>query len=278
MRRHTRILRTLPAIAFGALICGCTAIPEDQAQNAGQPAPSAFVTNEQQSRETGLNAVAADLEAHGGRQTALALYQNAALTSGDAASIMALGDAYARAGMTKKSIDTYRLALQKEPSNPAVMAALGLALVKCGKADEGVPFLQKAAPSIQSAAIYANLGAAQLLSGNPKAAAESLDKALDLAPTDLDIATNLALAQALSGQTQASVNLMRKVVRSAKANSRHRSNFVLVLALAGLTDEAKGLAQKDLPETQIDALIKRAARITAAADDKARAKILGTSG
>ena len=274
MRRFSLIPQLVPVAWFVALLCGCSALPKDDLlQNGDQSEPAA--DGKQRAPAAGLNAVAADLEAHGGQNMALALYENAAQKSGDAASFTALGDAYGRAGMTQKAIAAYRTALQKEPSNAAAMAALGAALLKTGKAGESIPLLQTAAASNKSGDVYANLGVAQLLSGDPKAAAGTLEKALDLSPKDLDIATNLALAQALSGQTGESVKLMRRIMGSPKANSRHRSNFALVLALAGLVSEAKGLADKDLPEARIDALIKRAERINGAADDKARAKLLG---
>ncbi len=278
MRRSSQVLRSVLVLSFGAGLCGCVSVPPGDIQSIDTTSEftSAAAGGKEPQNGT-LNAVAADLEAHGGRQTALALYQNAALTSGDVASMVELGDAYNRADMHQDAIKSYRAALKKDPASATATAKLGLTLMKSGKSEEGVPLLRQAAASVRSASIYANLGVGELLNGSPDLATEALLKAQELAPADLDIATNLALAQAVNGNPELAVDGMRKVVNSVKASERHKSNYALVLALAGRTSEAKSLAPKDLSQAQVDTLIRRATRINAAADAKERAKILGTA-
>ena len=271
--------RGLAALWVCWVLCGCAAGPSEPLPAAEQiSAPISLAPSEKPKPNASLDSVAADLEAHGGRKTALALYESAAQTSGDTKSVMALGDAYERDGMSAEAIKAYRAALKNDPANVEVKAKLGSALIKGGKADEGLSLLREAAASAASAQIFTNLGIAELLDGDPERAAEALRKAVELAPDDLDIQTNLALAEALSGRAEESVLLMRKVAQAPAANANHKSNYALVLALAGRAAEARSLVPAELSQAQFDAALKRAERMNASPDAKGRARVLGMAG
>lgn len=271
--------RGLAALWICWALCSCAPGPSEPLPLADQiSAPISLAPSEKPKPNVSLDSVAADLEAHGGHKTALALYESAAQTSGDTKSVMALGEAYERGGMSAEAIKAYRAALNNDPANVEVKAKLGSALIKGGKATEGLSLLREAAASAASAQISTNLGIAELLDGDPERAAEALRKAAELAPDDLDIQTNLALAEALSGRAEESVLLMRKVAQAPAANANHKSNYALVLALAGRAAEARSLVPAELSQAQFDAALKRAERMNASPDSKGRARVLGMAG
>lgn len=271
--------RGFAALLICGALCGCAEGPSAPLPLAEQvSSPVNLAPSEKPKPNVSLDSLAADLEAHGGHKTALALYENAAQTSGDPQSVIALGDAYERGGLSAEAIKAYRVALKNDPANGEIKAKLGSALIKGGKADEGLSLLREAAASTASAQLSTNLGIAELLNGDPERAAEALRKANELAPDDLDIQTNLALAEALSGRAEESVLLMRKVAQAPKANANHKSNYALVLALAGRAAEARSLVPAELSKAQFDAIVKRAERVNASPDAKGRARILGMAG
>lgn len=223
-----------------------------------------------------LNRVASDLESHGEKETALALYRQAVIASADDPDVsVQYGDACMRAGKTLAAIEAYRAALAKSPDNAEAQFGLGSAMVKKGELEKGLALLTKAAPRVNSAAAYNRLGIAQMLAGQLKAAQASFASAQALTPDDLDIGTNLALVAALANEPDAAMAAVNQVAASPAAASRQRRDLVMVLSLLGRDGEARKIAPEDLSQNQLHALLARAKSIRALSDPTARAKALG---
>jgi Flp pilus assembly protein TadD len=224
----------------------------------------------------GLVRLAQDIEGRGESATALALYERAAVVSGDAADYVRLGDAYSRANRVSEAIAAYRAALGRAPDDAEATLGLGAALVKKGDYEGGLAALAKVAPVVKTAAAYNRLGVAQTLTGRLHEAESSFERARELAPDDLDISTNLALAAALAGEDEKAITLMQGVVQSAGAEPRHQRNLVIIYSLFGRIDEARAAAPEGLSAQEIQKLIDRAKSIRAINDARARARALGT--
>ncbi|TKD50075.1 SPOR domain-containing protein [Sphingomonas baiyangensis] len=128
------------------------------------------------------------------------------------------------------------------------------------------------------------LGSAYLSAGRFMSAAQALDDALTLDPSNGRAALNLALAQiaigdwqtaretlsshaahiapadrglalALAGDPMGGVNILGEVARDPSADAKVRQNLALALALAGRWPEAKTIAAIDLSPADVDARI-----------------------
>jgi Flp pilus assembly protein TadD len=291
MRSSKRLKAAAAAPLFLAVLQGCEAVKSGLVEtsvwqtstaetaspgNDGTPAGAAGrAGNEQAERLTRL---ASDMKAHGGeRATWLSLYEQAVIASGnDPAFVLRLAEAYNDAGQTADALKTYRSLLAKNSSNGAASMGLGMTLIKSGALDKGIEALASAAPQLNSPLAYTRLGVAYTQAGKVKEAGAALDAAHKLAPGDLDITTNLALASALAGDYDKALTLVRTVKESSGVQQEHRHNVVLILALAGHTDEAREAARNGLTQGETDALLSRAAKISALSEPKARAKALGT--
>jgi len=221
--------------------------------------------------------VAATLEAQGDTIAALALYQRATATPEDAlAAHVRIGDIHIRTGNYRRAIAAFRAALALEPNSAEALLGLGSALVRTNDVSGGLAMLRRAAPVVGSAIAYNRLGLAETLAGNMPEAVAALERAVALAPADLDIRTNLALAAALDGQSDAAIGAAQEAVRSPKAEARHRRNLIIVLGLCRRGAEALDVGDSDMPAREIRALLARADAILAIKDVKARARVLGT--
>lgn len=221
--------------------------------------------------------VAADIEARGDRATAFTIYERAVTVSNGRSDIrLELAAAHERAEQPDEALKIYRSILQTEPENGMALVHMGSQLIKRGRLEPGVSALAKAAPLLKSPGAYDRLGVAQTMVGRPQEAVLSLEKAHELVPNDLDVATNLALASSLAGKHERAIELMQEVAQQARAKPHHRRNLVIVLGLAQKNDEALALASADLPKTEIEKLLKRADIVRKGSSPKEQARALGT--
>ncbi len=279
MRVHTIFVLVLLSV----LASGCANLPVPEAANGGSnKADQAGDADKSDGQVADVNKseslvrLADDIEAHGGNDTALKLYQQAVAVSGNAPDAnVRLGDAYMRADQIKPAIEAYRAALIKEPSDDNALLGLGAALVRRGLLDEGLADLAKAAPSLNTGMAYNRLGVAQIMAGHFADAQDSFEKGRAVAPDDLDIATNLALAAALAGDADKAATLAHEIAQSPAAEERHRRDLVVVLGLIGRSGDEMRAVAPELSQHEFAALLKHAEAIRGMKDPKTRAKALG---
>ena len=264
--------------AFAVLqLAGCAEIPgsegvQTSASLTGTPGARA----EAQPADNVLR-LAGDVEARGSLATALPLYERAAAAPNAAAPVhVKLGDIYAKLGRHDDAVAAYRAALAKDPDSAAAMLGLGGVLIRSGKTEDGMVFLAKAAPVVNSAGAYDRLGVAHILLGQPREALASFEQAHSLDPRDLDISTNLALAAALSGHKDKAVTLAQATARAEGVQDYQRRNLILAMAISDKEEDAKRAASSGIGADDVDALIKQGRDIRQISSPKARALALGT--
>jgi len=262
-------MRTPAIVLITAVLGGCASVSRSGGfQSAAGP-------DVRQSSDRLLQ-LATEFEAHGDTTAAIALYRQATAVPGGAiAADIRLGDAYARTDNLKGAIEAYRAAIAKDPNSSEALLGLGTALIRTNNIDGGLAALGRAAPMVNTAIAYNRLGLAQTFAGRMPDAVASLERAAALAPGDLDIRTNLALAAALDGRDERAIALAQEVAASPKAEVRHRRNLIIVLGLFGRAVDARSAIAREIPASEVQALLARAGTIRTIKDVKARAKALG---
>ncbi|WP_244467966.1 tetratricopeptide repeat protein [Nitratireductor soli] len=221
--------------------------------------------------------LASDIESRGDPNTALALYeQAAAVPDAKPATLVSVADAYARAGYGEQAVKTYRLALSRAPSYGPALVGLGSAMIDEGDSEAGIRALAEGAQSVHSSKAYNRLGVAYIFAGDTDAAQTTFQKALALAPGDLDIETNMALAAALAQQSASAVLLAQKIAASPNAQLHHKRNIVVVYGLLGQESVVRASPPTGLSTKDIDTLLAQAKAIGTKKTVHARAKALGS--
>jgi Flp pilus assembly protein TadD len=289
-----RLMRILAGVPLGLLLAlaglplaGCETIPQGSDLTGSAPVGASLVEapstvggprpENDPGRSEGMLRLAADLEGRGEKGTALTFYERAAAASnGDPGIHMKVGDAFVRLGYPANAANAYRVVLAKDPENGRALLGVGTALARGGEVEQGLAYLARAAPIVNTASAYDRLGLAHVMAGQPREALASFEQAHSIDKGDIDISTNLALAAALAGQHDKAINLMKTVARRPDAGPQHMRNLVLVMGIAGKGAEAK-TAAKDLPPETVDALLDQAASIRGMSSAKARALALGSA-
>lgn len=255
----------LTALVLATCLAGCSTLQGVQISGGEE-------------KSDGLSRVARDVEANGSGETALELYRQAVVASGRTTeAYVQLGDAYLRAKRLGQAAEAYQLAIDKDPDNAQAQLGLGTVLVQQGAITKGITALAKAAPLVRTAAAYNRLGVAQTIAGRFSDAQAAFEKGLEVDSADMDIATNLALAEALAGESEKAANTVNMIAQNPTLRSVHRRNLVIALGIIGKSaGDARAVAPADIPQTEFDALFKRAASIRQLTDPKARAHALGT--
>lgn len=272
------------AICIGAFallqLTGCAEVPGSEALQANAALAGAPGTQAEAKPTDNLLRLAGDVEARGSLATALPLYERAAAAPDAGAPVhVKLGDAYAKLGRSEDAATAYRDGLAKDPDNGDAMLGLGGVLVRSGKAEEGMTWLAKAAPLVNSARAYDRLGVAHIALGQLREALASFEQAHTLDPRDLDIASNLALAAALSGHKDEAVALAKATLGSEGVQDYQRRNLVLAMCISGQEEDAKHAAPNGpgISAEEMDALLKQARGIRQMSSPKARALALVTA-
>jgi Flp pilus assembly protein TadD len=273
------------------LLAGCESIPQggDLAGTGGSTsvagaslanAPSGqpqVRADQDSSRAEGMLRLAADMEGRGEQGTALPFYERAAAASnGDPGIHMKVGDAFLRLGYPINAANAYRVVLAKDPENGRALLGVGSALARNGEVEQGLSYLAKAAPLVNTASAYDRLGLAHVMIGQPREALASFQQAHSMDEKDIDIATNLALAAALAGQYDKAITLMKKVAGRQDAGPQHKRNLVLVMGMAGKGAEAKTTVT-ELPPEIVQSLLAQASTIRGMSSAKAKALALGSA-
>ena len=289
MRILTGVSLAVVMALSNLLLGGCETVPQGRdlagvSQSASLSdaplvgAPSGRTAAEDDpGRSEGMLRLAADLEGRGEKGTALTFYERAATASnGDTAVYMKVGDAFLRLDYPVNAANAYRFVLTKDPENGGALLGLGSALARNGDVEQGLAYLAKAAPAVNTASAYHRLGLAHVMAGQPREALASFEQAHAMDAKDIDISTNLALAASLAGQHDKAVDLMKAVAKRSDAGPEHKRNLVLVMGIAGKGADAKA-GITDLPPETVQLLLEQATRIRAMSSAKARALALGTA-
>jgi Flp pilus assembly protein TadD len=291
MRIFTGVTPGLTMTVAVLLLAGCESIPQGGdligsggstsvagASLANAPSGQPQVRADQDpARAEGMLRLAADMEGRGEKGTALPFYERAATASnGDPGIHMKVGDAFLRLGYPVNAANAYRVVLEKEPENGRALLGVGSALARNGEVEQGLSYLAKAAPLVNTASAYDRLGLAHVMIGQPREALASFQQAHSMDEKDIDIATNLALAAALAGQHDKAVTLMKKVASRPDAGPQHKRNLVLVMGMAGKGAEAKATVTEVSPEV-VQSLLAQASTIRGMSSAKAKALALGSA-
>ena len=221
--------------------------------------------------------LAADIEARGESDTAIALYQRAmAMPDAKSVAFVRAGEAYIRAGHPAKAVQAYRTALSKAPNDGQAMLGLGSAMIEAGDVEAGIRALNHAVPIVNTSRAYNRLPVAQTFAGQVNEAQATFAQALRLEPGDLDIQTNMALAAALGGNSATAIPLIQQVAAAPNAQLHHKRNIVVVYGLLGQADQVKAAPPTGLSTKEINGLLARSKSIRARGSVAARAKALGS--
>jgi len=175
--------------------------------------------------------------------------------------------AYGR-GDFESAIAQYRAAIERNPKNLDALNNLGQALVRAGRAAEGVPFFERAialnatdwAPRFNLAHAYGSLQ-------DWPHAVTAYRAALQVFPDDYVTSYNLGLALHRAGQEEEAVDAFKKAIRLAPGEpSFHLSLGIsferlhrpadAVQAYEDYLEMAPGAADTDQVKTRIDSLRK----------------------
>ncbi|OCC06698.1 hypothetical protein BA190_00210 [Labrys sp. WJW] len=263
-------LRTAFCPVFAMMVLSaCTT-----AHTANTPAVGlGSASNTQSSR---LMRLAADVESHGDKGTALALYERAAAApDASATANVEVGDAYVRAGSYPSAISAYRTALAKSPKDGKALVGLGSAMMATGDNEAGLRALGEGAEIVNTSSAYNRLGVAQTVAGQTGAAEASFSRALALTPSDLDIKANMALAASLAGDAPKAMPFIQQVAAAPDAQLHHKRNLVVCYGLLGQDSQVRAAPPVGLSSSEVDALLARTRSIRAKASPKERAEALG---
>jgi Flp pilus assembly protein TadD len=135
-----------------------------------------------------------------------------------------------RDGNLYRAEKQYRELQQEAPKDPRFAHRLGVVLIRQGRTEEGVAFLEEAAKhKADDVAILNDLGYAYTVAGDYAAAEEHLRLAMTIDNRDSRTINNLALAIGYAGRTQEAYELFRRNGSEAEA----RANVAYVLAQRG---------------------------------------------
>lgn len=265
------LYRMFVAAVLTTALAGCSTMSgTDGSSQAAHDADTA-------SQSARLLKLAADLEAHGDDGTAIALYQRAAAApDATPSNLLAVADAYARAGYTAEAIKTYNTVLTRSPKNGLALVGLGSAMVQSGDVEAGIRALTEGAQIVNTGSAYNRLGVAQIFGGRLEDAQATFAKALALSPNDLDFQVNLALASALAGDRDRAMPLIQTIAAAPAAQPRHKRNAVIAYGLVGQAEEVRAAPPTGLTTREIETLLAQARTILSKSTPQARAQALGS--
>jgi Flp pilus assembly protein TadD len=148
--------------------------------------------------------------------------------------------------------------LEKYPQDFSANFILGDLMLSQDKAEEAIPYFEKASMALKGSALAASeLGVALAEAGRVPEAVEQLQRALALDPDYSDARYNLAGVEAQNGQWEAAAKDYKEVVKERPENSKAQQHLGEVLLLWG-DDLAKEGESEGAVARYRDALIYRA--------------------
>lgn len=164
--------------------------------------------------------------------------------------LLRVGEASYALGQAGQASDAFRKALAIEPHLPR--AQLGIARIELGSdpaaAEADLHRALQREPS--NVAMLTDLGVAQDLQGRHKDAQTTYHTALGIEPGLTSAQVDLGLSLALSGQATDAVQMLQPIGQSPSSTPKVRQDLATALALAGDARSASDILQVDLSHEQ----------------------------
>lgn len=153
-----------------------------------------------------------------------------------------------RLGSSERAAEVAAIGLQANQNDPALWAALGMALVSDGRGNEAVQSLTRAISfNPRDITLHSALGVAYDMIERPDMAERSYQAALALDPNDSRVLANYGFSMALAGRLLEGEQMLRRAAANPTAPPQARQNLALVVGLQGRFQESEALASQDVP-------------------------------
>jgi Flp pilus assembly protein TadD len=164
---------------------------------------------------------------------------------------LAYGQALRATGQRSQAVAVFEQATIGHPSNKALLAGFGRALVDNGNFQQAFDVLSRAhSPDNPDWRILSVQGTALDQLGRHDEARRYYASALKIAPEEPSVLSNLGLSYVLSKDLPKAEEILRRAFASAKADARVRQNLGLVVGLQGRFGEAETIVKADLPASE----------------------------
>ena len=171
---------------------------------------------------------------------------------------VANGQLWESTGNLTKAMESYAQALESDPKNGAALTSIARLHFREGRYPESAEYFQKAiAQSPEDAALYNDLGLTLSKLNQHEMAAQTLTRALELAPGTSRYANNLASVYFESGKADEALEVLKANNKAAVAHF----NMAFLYYKKGQTDKAKVQLSESLVyenEASSDPATKRA--------------------
>src|SRR5581483_8671438 len=202
MRKNSRLLKMLPAVACALALAACGKSQNQQSYVIPEEGPKVDL-KKLDAKATSLRLADAAFDKGEYAMAAQLYYRAAELQPDNTAIVVKLGFALFKSGAAADAEKVFRSALEKEPKSADALRGLAHSLVGQGRAGEALSFYKQAiaASGKPDARIYAGLGAALDMTGKHEEARAAYQAGHKVAPQDHGLRNNLALSYAMSGDT-----------------------------------------------------------------------------
>jgi tetratricopeptide (TPR) repeat protein len=164
-----------------------------------------------------------------------------------AGTYVVLGRLYADKDQVAEAQVQYQRALELQPYNQEAQNGLGLALVRQGRAAEGVRHLEEALRlTPEDAQVHNNLGEAMIQLGRVAEAVGYYQRALRLKPDFANAHHNLAVVLFRQGRMPEALGHLEEALRSEPENGEVQGTLGMVLLRIGRVPEAIGHLEQAL--------------------------------
>ena len=151
-------------------------------------------------------------------------------------------------GASGQAVDLLAKAVLDNPELTALRAELGKAQLASGEpAEAAATLLRVSQEEPGNWEVLSALGIAHDILGQPDSAQRHYRAALELSPNNRSVVNNLALSMALSGDIDRGITLLREVSDRPGTAVQLRQNLALMYAMKGDLATAERLARLDLP-------------------------------
>jgi Flp pilus assembly protein TadD len=166
----------------------------------------------------------------------------------DANAALQYGQALRATGQRAQASAVLEQAAIANPSNRALLAAYGRALVDNGKYQQGFDTLSRAhTPENPDWHLLSIQGTALDRLGQHDEARRYYANALKIRPDEPSVLSNLGMSYVLSKQLAKAEETLRLAYAGAQSNARIRQNLALAIGLQGRMREAEGIVTAGLP-------------------------------
>jgi Flp pilus assembly protein TadD len=201
--------------------------------------------------------VAAAAEASGQTDVALSMYASAAAAEPGRADVQArFAAALARSGNIAQAEQVLDRAIERRPSDPALLLQLGRLRLRSGAAAQALEIFERLiATAPRNAEALGGRGVALDLLGHHVEAEQSHRRALSLVPDSIATANNLAMSLLLNGRPAEATAILEPLARRSSAPPRVTANLAIAQAASGNRDGARALLERPRGAGDIDAIL-----------------------